>query len=237
MTSPGTPSGATAPSNNVGTSLLADNDQVRVWELRLEPGETSELHRHRHDYVMVQIEGDRIAARFEPESEGSFAGHEVLEGEVSPGLAIYAEKGGIETAVNTGDETFREIVVEVKSERRPGLLAVQHVALTVTDLEAAMAFYTEILGFDILPRPDFGVPGVWMATGNGVQIHLVEDAAFEPPSGPHLAFETADIHAEVARLRDLGVEVGDPFELFGVHQAFFHDPAGNQFELNQPAPG
>ncbi|MEZ5269472.1 MAG: hypothetical protein R2789_13230 [Microthrixaceae bacterium] len=40
----------------------------------------------------------------------------------------------------------------------------------------------------------------------------------------------------MARLRGLGVEVGDPFELNGSLQTFFNDPAGNQFELNQPRP-
>ena len=50
------------------------------------------------------------------------------------------------------------------------------------------------------------------------------------PSQPILG----DVAAEVERLRGLGVEVGDPFELNGTQQAFFHDPSGNQLELNQP---
>ena len=70
---------------DVGTRLLLDNDQIRVWELRLEPGATSDLHHHEHDYVMVQIEGDRVAARFEPDSEGTFAGCDYLDGDVAPG--------------------------------------------------------------------------------------------------------------------------------------------------------
>lgn len=219
---------------DVGTRLLLDNDQIRVWELLLEPGATSDLHHHENDYVMVQIEGDLIAARFEPDSTGTFAGAEYIEGAVQAGLAIYAEAGGRETAVNVGEQRFREIVVEIKAKRLPGVLPVQHVSLSVTDIDEALPFYRDALGLHELPRPDFGLPGAWLGSGNGVQIHLVEDADFTPVAGPHLAFETADIDAEIDRLRALGVEVGDAFELEGVHQAFFHDPTGNQFELNQP---
>lgn len=219
---------------DVGTRLLLDNEQVRVWELVLEPGTSSDLHHHRHDYVMVQLEGDRIAARFEPDSEGTFAGHDVIEGDVVPGLAVYAEAGGRETAVNVGDETFREVVVEVKAPRRPGVLPVQHVSLSVTDLAAAQPFYVDVLGLEVLPRPELGVTGLWLGSGNGIDVHLIEDPDFVAPSGPHLAFETADIEAEIARLRALGVEVGDAFDIGAGRQVFFADPSGNQFELNQP---
>ena len=34
---------------DVGTTKLFENDDIRVWELRLEPGERSDLHQHRHD--------------------------------------------------------------------------------------------------------------------------------------------------------------------------------------------
>ncbi|MGI9602678.1 MAG: VOC family protein [Acidimicrobiales bacterium] len=221
---------------DVGTEVLIDNEQVRVWELRLAPGQTSDLHHHQRDYVMIQIEGDRIAAEFEPDSEGTFAGSSYLDGDVAAGTAIFAQAGGKERAVNIGDEAFREVIVEVKATRRPGMLAVQHVSFSVVDFEQALPFYTDVLGCEVLPRPDFGFPGAWLTTGNGIQIHLIEDPGFVAPSGPHLAFEVDDIDHEVQRLRDAGIDVTDPFELEGMRQCFFHDPSGNQFELNQPPP-
>ncbi len=224
------------PYGDIGTSMLFENERIRVWELVLEPGESSDLHHHDLDYLMVQIEGDNISAHFEPDSTGTFAGSDVLEGPVSPGLAIFAEAGGRETAVNNGSETFREIIVELKGAKptAPPKLAVQHVSLSVSDLDAALPFYTDALGCEVLPRPDFGIPGAWLAAGS-VQIHLVEDPNFEATAGPHVAFETADIDAEVDRLSALGVAMGDVFELNGTKQVFFHDPTGNQLELNQPA--
>jgi hypothetical protein len=99
---------------DIATKLVMENDRVRIWEMRLEPGEESDLHRHDHDYVMIQISGDKMAARFEPDSGGEWAGLDYVEGDISPGNVIFAKKGGIETAVNIGDEPFHEIVVELK---------------------------------------------------------------------------------------------------------------------------
>lgn len=115
------------------------------------------------------------------------------------------------------------------------MLPVQHVSLNVTDCAKALPFYVDVLGFEVLARPDFGLPGAWLKTGNGIEIHLLEAAEFVAPAGPHVAFETGDIAAEVDRLRGLGIEIDDPFELNGNKQTFFTDPSGNLFELNQPA--
>lgn len=41
------------PTTNVGTDILFENDVVRLWRMRLAPGESSELHRHLHDHVFV----------------------------------------------------------------------------------------------------------------------------------------------------------------------------------------
>ena len=41
-----------------------------------------------------------------------------------------------------------------------------HVAISVTDLEAARAFYIDGLGFEELPRPNFGVDGMWLRVGS-----------------------------------------------------------------------
>ena len=100
----------------VGTKKLFENERVVVWEMRLGPGEKEQVHEHTRDYVMVQISGDRVAADFEPGSSGTwkdFAGQR-LEGDVFNGNVLFAEKGGIEAAVNVGDEPFYEIIVELK---------------------------------------------------------------------------------------------------------------------------
>jgi hypothetical protein len=97
---------------DVGTKLLFENDRVKVWEMSLDPGEESAVHRHELDYVMVQVGGDRMAGVSEPDSEGPYPGY--IEGEVSRGNVLSATRGGVETARNVGKEPFYEIIVELK---------------------------------------------------------------------------------------------------------------------------
>ena len=96
----------------VATRLLLENDRVRIWEMDLAPGARSATHRHDVDYVLVQVEGDRIAAEPEPDTAGPF--HTYVEGQVAPGRARYIPRGGIETAVNVGQRRYREILIELK---------------------------------------------------------------------------------------------------------------------------
>jgi beta-alanine degradation protein BauB len=96
----------------VGTKVVFENDAVRVWVLRLAPGERSAVHQHELDYLLVQIRGDRIAVVPEPDAEGPH--RDYLEAPVIPGMVAHVPKGGIETAVNVGDEPYYEIIVELK---------------------------------------------------------------------------------------------------------------------------
>ena len=97
---------------DVATRLLFENERVRIWEMDLAPGARSATHRHDLDYVLVQIEGDRIAAEPEPDTAGTFRTY--IEAEVAPGKARFLARGGIETAVNVGQRRYREILVELK---------------------------------------------------------------------------------------------------------------------------
>ena len=98
---------------DVATRKVFENERVRVWEMDLAPGASSDVHEHELDYVLVQLEGDKIAGIFEPDTHGSYPPGTV-EGDVAPGAAIYIEKGGIEYAKNTGTQRYREILIELK---------------------------------------------------------------------------------------------------------------------------
>jgi len=89
-----------------------ENDRVRIWEMRLAPGERSAIHQHDLDYMLVLLEGDRIAADPEPDTGGAF--NQYFEADVVPGSVVYIERGGIETAVNIGEKPYREILIELK---------------------------------------------------------------------------------------------------------------------------
>ena len=96
----------------IGTEVVYEDERVRVWQLRLKPGERSAVHRHEHDHLLIQIAGDRIAAEPEPDTQGP--SRDPSEAEPVPGAVIAVTRGGIETAVNTGSKDYLEVIVELK---------------------------------------------------------------------------------------------------------------------------
>jgi hypothetical protein len=97
---------------NVGTRLVWENDRVRIWEMVLEPGERSAVHEHALDYLLIPLAGDRIGVEVESDTAGAY--RESGNFPVPVGKAHFIARGGIETAVNTGTQTYREILVELK---------------------------------------------------------------------------------------------------------------------------
>jgi catechol 2,3-dioxygenase-like lactoylglutathione lyase family enzyme len=111
---------------------------------------------------------------------------------------------------------------------------IHHVSINVVDVDAAIAFYTEVLGLAVRDdRPDFGFGGAWLDLG-GQQVHLIEAAA-PPALGQHFAVQVEDLDATIAELRAQGVEVSDASPVGTGRQAFLQDPSGNGLELHQPA--
>ena len=98
------------PIGGVGGRILLDDENVRIWELILEPGEASALHRHDHDYYLVIFEGDYVAG-VAPKGSGvdSFVGVVPRDGNT-----VAIPKGAIEWAYNVGQKRYREIIVELK---------------------------------------------------------------------------------------------------------------------------
>jgi catechol 2,3-dioxygenase-like lactoylglutathione lyase family enzyme len=120
-----------------------------------------------------------------------------------------------------------------------------HVAIMVDDLDAALAFYRDTLGFSELPRPDFGpgTLGAWLQLGVA-QVHLGTVSEMGPRTGfPHLALHIpADAWDDtMAGLTARGIAfMSEPRERedFGrpVRAAFIRDPAGNVIELTDVDP-
>jgi len=95
-----------AALGDVATRLLFENARVKVWELLLEPGEASDLHRHEYEYLFVVLEGESIDA--------DFANGKSIQLPLSPGRVVYVPPGNTETAVNRSPVRYREILVELK---------------------------------------------------------------------------------------------------------------------------
>jgi methylmalonyl-CoA epimerase len=127
-----------------------------------------------------------------------------------------------------------------------------HVAIVVKDLDAAVALYTQTLGFSRVYHEtvaDQGVEIVGLRTGDAV-IELLRPLSEDSPIAKfrgdsetklhHTAYRIGDIHAELARLKAEGVRLIDEEPRLGAHGntiAFLHPKStgGVLIELCQPA--
>ena len=98
---------------DIGTKVVYEDDAVRVWRLKLAPGEESPIHRHDLDHLLIQVRGDRIAVIPEPDSGGTVHRSE-LAADVVPGAVVHVRRGGVERARNVGNEPYLEMIVELK---------------------------------------------------------------------------------------------------------------------------
>ncbi|MGV8083573.1 MAG: VOC family protein [Coriobacteriia bacterium] len=144
-------------------------------------------------------------------------------------------------------------------EDSPAVQALTHVALTVTDLEKSVAFYTDYFGFKVVQ--DLGtVTGEPFAPGHRGVVPTMKVAFLEDSSGAtiemfeylepksvrdahdrcnldlgwtHIAFNVKGIEALYQRLVDVGVEMIDPaVEVFGPFKwAYLYGPDREQIEL------
>jgi len=53
------------------------------------------------------------------------------------------------------------------------IVRVNHIALVVQDIGESLAFYTSVLGFHQIDRPNFDRHGAWLSMGN-IQLHLIK---------------------------------------------------------------
>ena len=114
---------------------------------------------------------------------------------------------------------------------------INHVSVNARDLRESVDFYVDLLGAELIPTPNFGLPVQWLALGR-TQLHLFEKD-IQPTSHHHLGITVDDLEP-VYR----AAERRDAFdrEAFGNHlvelpgdliQLYVRDPAGNLVEIDQ----
>lgn len=115
------------------------------------------------------------------------------------------------------------------------ILALDHVAIHVQDLEASCRFYAEVLLAERLPRPAFSFPGAWFRLGARQELHLIggrTQEVFSHNRGTHFALETDDLPGWEAHFKKIGFQ-HQPRKLRpdGAGQIFLADPDGHVIEL------
>jgi catechol 2,3-dioxygenase-like lactoylglutathione lyase family enzyme len=133
-------------------------------------------------------------------------------------------------------------------------IRVSHCFILVDDHEKALAFYRDVLGFEV--RNDVSFEGMrWVSVASPSQPELeitIETVDSNPAASPEdkekhadllakgmlrgLIFTTDDVDAAFAHIKASGAEVlQEPVDqAYGVRDCAFRDPAGNMIRLNQP---
>ena len=128
-------------------------------------------------------------------------------------------------------------------------MRIHHCAISVPDVEASIAWYREMLGFEVFWRtviPGLGVTLVQMkGAGFIVELFQVPGAAplpegrshpdidFRTHGHKHFAIEVSDAREFVKELQAKGVRLVHVAEFEGTYGAFILDNSGNLIEIWQ----
>ena len=117
------------------------------------------------------------------------------------------------------------------------ILGMNHFTVIAEDEAKTLAFYVDLLGLSVGPRPDLGFPGAWLhAGGPQAVLHMYFDRPLPKQRAgviDHMAFSASGLRAVKARFDasgtkyDLRQQVGA-----GTWQLFTYDPNGAKVELD-----
>lgn len=112
-----------------------------------------------------------------------------------------------------------------------------HWAILTSDETKCIAFYRDILGLEVGPRPKLTFQGVWFYSAGNPIVHVISDREFQ--SGKtgafdHIAFAMEGSHADMEeKLRQNGIPFKSRLiERTGIYQIACADPDGCGVELN-----
>lgn len=124
-------------------------------------------------------------------------------------------------------------------------MATVNVRYIVEDVDVALAFYTELLGFavDMHPAPGFAALSrgdlrlLLNRPGAGGAGQAAADGSLPAPGGwNRIQIQVEDLESTVARLADAGVSFRSEIVTGqGGKQVLVEDPSGNPVELFEPA--
>ena len=143
----------------------------------------------------------------------------------------------------TGSLKRPSTVIDRPTVTAPTLRRPLHEGFPVKDAEVSLKFYTEVLGMQVLPRPNIG-PGYWVGSADRrVEFHIIETneqyipgADAQPAAQARHTAWLVDSLADLRRhLDSLGVPYRETRGRVGADQVFIVDPDGHTWEFQEPS--
>ena len=94
------------PLGDVANQFLFENQRIKMWNLVLDPGESSDWHVHEMDYLTIVIDPGSLRVEWE---DGSTEDRQLPVGE-----ATFRQGHGAHRVTNTGTARYRNALVEFK---------------------------------------------------------------------------------------------------------------------------
>lgn len=109
---------------------------------------------------------------------------------------------------------------------------IDHICLSVADIEESIGFYRDYLGFDIVEHMS-GTTEALMQVGD-IRLRLTSAEAAKNKSVGYVAFyvDEQDFEDALDEIEEAGIETaGDPEEYRGGKRIVISDPSGNRIAL------
>ena len=119
-------------------------------------------------------------------------------------------------------------------------MKLDHFLIRARELDQMRDFFSDVIGLEVGPRPDFQFRGYWMYSENMPVVHLAlnsKSAGAEGEAddlGPvdHIAFTSGDYQDLMDRLKATGAKFEERTVPGGAaHQVFVHGPEGVKVEI------
>jgi quercetin dioxygenase-like cupin family protein len=92
----------------IGDKILLENDLIRMWEVRLEPGQTLGFHIHYHPYVVVSLGGGTNEIE-------TISGKKISTDEPAGSYVFINEMREVHQLTNKSSMTYLSRLIEIKS--------------------------------------------------------------------------------------------------------------------------
>ena len=91
---------------DVGTKFQFENEHVKVWDLVLEPGQSSDWHHHTTNYLFIVTEPGTLRTEYD---DGN-----VSENYLELGQVVMGQKDSVHRVTNAGGSRYSNAIIELK---------------------------------------------------------------------------------------------------------------------------